>query len=95
MIRARASATGVRGFEAQLDAVIDRALEEQRIVGTVVLVSHRGERVYGRAAGLADREAHVPMQEDSIFCSRRLRSQLSRLRQCGSSKRARLDSMSP
>ena len=50
-----------------LDAAIDRALEEHRIVGGVVLVAHRGEQVYGRAAGVADREARVPMREDSIF----------------------------
>lgn len=54
-------------LRTRLDAVLDRALEEQRIVGGVVLVAHRGEQVYGRAAGLADREARVPMREDSIF----------------------------
>lgn len=51
----------------RLDAAIDRALDEQRIVGTVVLVAHRGERAYARAAGFADREAHVAMREDSLF----------------------------
>ncbi len=50
-----------------LDAAIDRALEERRIVGAVILVAHRGELLYSRAAGLADREKRVPMKEDSIF----------------------------
>lgn len=54
-------------LSARLDAVIDRALEEQRIVGTVVLVARDGEIVYRRAAGLADREADQPMREDAIF----------------------------
>ena len=54
-------------LRTRLDAVIDRALEAQRIVGTVVLVAHHGVSVYGRAAGLADREARVPMKDDSIF----------------------------
>lgn len=52
---------------ARLDAVIDRALAGQRIVGTVVLVARDGDIVYRRAAGLADREAGVPMREDTIF----------------------------
>ena len=50
-----------------LDAVVDRALEERRIVGAVILVAHRGEPIYGHAAGLADRERRVPMKEDSIY----------------------------
>lgn len=52
---------------ARLDGVIDRALQQRRIVGTVVLVAHEGKQIYGRAAGLADREAQVPMREDFIF----------------------------
>ncbi|HYU16943.1 MAG TPA: serine hydrolase domain-containing protein [Candidatus Acidoferrum sp.] len=50
----------------RIDAVIDRAIAEQRVVGTVVLVARDGEVVYRRAAGLADREAKRPMREDSI-----------------------------
>ncbi len=52
---------------ARLDAVIDAAIGEERIVGTVVLVAEAGEIVYRRAAGLADREAGTPVAEDSIF----------------------------
>ncbi|HEV7369679.1 serine hydrolase domain-containing protein [Arenibaculum sp.] len=52
---------------ARLDAVISRALEEERIVGAVVLVARDGEVVYRRAAGLADREAGTPMREDAVF----------------------------
>lgn len=51
----------------KLDQVIDTALAEQRIVGAVVLVAKDGEVVYRRAAGLADREAGVPMRDDAIF----------------------------
>ncbi|WP_242111787.1 serine hydrolase domain-containing protein [Luteimonas aquatica] len=51
----------------RLDAVIDRALRERRLVGTVVLVARDGRVVYRRAAGQADREAGVPMREDAIF----------------------------
>lgn len=54
-------------LEARLNAAIDRAINEKRIVGTVVLVSRNGEIVYHRAAGQADREAGTPIREDSIF----------------------------
>ena len=55
------------GLRARLDLAIDRALEDRRIVGTVVLVAKGGDIVYGRAAGFADREAGRSMQENCIF----------------------------
>ncbi|MGO4334596.1 serine hydrolase domain-containing protein [Labrys sp. KB_33_2] len=51
----------------RLDAVIDAAIAEERIVGTVVLVAEAGEIVYRRSAGHADREAGTPIAEDTIF----------------------------
>jgi CubicO group peptidase (beta-lactamase class C family) len=57
----------VRVDPSKVDAVIDQALAEKRIVGTVVLVARDGEIVYRRAAGFADREAGMPMREDAIF----------------------------
>lgn len=54
-------------FREQLDPVINGALAEQRVVGTVVLVAHGGELHYRRAAGFADREANAPLREDAIF----------------------------
>ncbi len=50
-----------------VDAAIDSALADKRLVGTVVLIAHDGELVYARAAGLADRENKVGMREDAIF----------------------------
>jgi CubicO group peptidase (beta-lactamase class C family) len=55
------------GLTTRLDLVIERALEDRRIVGTVVLVARGGDIVYGRAAGFADREAGRSMQENCIF----------------------------
>jgi CubicO group peptidase (beta-lactamase class C family) len=52
---------------ARIDAAIDQAIAQKRIVGTVVLVSHDGQLVYQRAAGLADRESARPMQIDTVF----------------------------
>ena len=57
----------IAALSARVDRVIDRALEVRRIVGTVVLVAARGDIVYRRAAGFADREAGRSMQENSIF----------------------------
>ena len=50
-----------------IDAAIDQALADARIVGAVVLVARDGSIVYRRAAGLADRERNVPMREDAVF----------------------------
>lgn len=51
----------------RIDAVLDRMLEEQHLVGAVVLVAREGKLVYHRAAGLADREANRPVREDTVF----------------------------
>ena len=61
-----ASAAVPLAFPA-LDAIVTAAVEEQRIVGAVVLVALGGKVVYRRAAGYADRERNRPMQEDAIF----------------------------
>ncbi|KWC00582.1 serine hydrolase domain-containing protein [Burkholderia ubonensis] len=54
-------------LRARLDATLERALADQRVVGAVVLVARHGELRYARAAGLADREAGTPMREDALF----------------------------
>lgn len=54
-------------FKSRIDAVIDGAIAAERIVGAVVLVVRDGETIDARAAGLADREAGIPMREDAIF----------------------------
>jgi len=50
-----------------VDEVIDRTLEEKRIVGTVVQIALGGNLVYSRPAGWADRERKRPMQENALF----------------------------
>ncbi len=59
--------TADRELSARLDAVIDRAIAERRIVGTVVLVARDGTVMFRRAAGLADREARSAMREEQVF----------------------------
>ena len=57
------------GEEAQqrVDAAIDRAIAEKRIVGTVVQIAHDGKVVYRRAAGFANRETRTHMSAERIF----------------------------
>lgn len=50
-----------------IDNVIQQALDNQRLVGTVVLIAHHGELIYQQAAGYADRESQSPMALDHIF----------------------------
>lgn len=51
----------------RIDAVVDSAIANDKIVGSVTLVARHGEVVYARAAGWFDREARVPMRRDAIF----------------------------
>ena len=51
----------------RVDDAIEQALSQQRLVGVVVLIAKDGEVAYRRAAGFADREAHLPMREDTVF----------------------------
>jgi CubicO group peptidase (beta-lactamase class C family) len=50
-----------------IDAAIDRALAEQRIVGAVILIARDGDVVVRRAVGQADRERNVAMREQAVF----------------------------
>lgn len=54
-------------MDARLDAVIDGAIAERRIVGTTVMIAKKGETVYARAAGHADRETGKPAAIDTIY----------------------------
>ena len=54
-------------LSARIDPLLDAVLQQQRLVGAVVLVRQRGQEVYRRAAGLLDREAGTPMREDAVF----------------------------
>jgi CubicO group peptidase (beta-lactamase class C family) len=54
-------------LDRAVDAAIDSAISDRRIVGAVVLVKRGGQFVYRRATGLADRENNVAMKEDAIF----------------------------
>jgi CubicO group peptidase (beta-lactamase class C family) len=48
-------------------SVMETAIANERIVGSVVVVARDGTVVVRRAAGFSDREAKRPMREDTIF----------------------------
>jgi CubicO group peptidase (beta-lactamase class C family) len=51
----------------RIDAALNTALNEKRIVGAVIAVMQDGELVHFKPYGLANREQGKPMQEDAIF----------------------------
>ena len=51
----------------RLDAVLNKAVAEGRIVGAVVMVAQQGHVVYTRAVGMADVEKSIPMSPDTRF----------------------------
>jgi CubicO group peptidase (beta-lactamase class C family) len=50
-----------------LDAVLDKAIADRKIVGGVLSVSLHGQRVYERAVGYADRESQQSTKLDTVF----------------------------
>jgi CubicO group peptidase (beta-lactamase class C family) len=54
-------------LDLELNQVINVAISLNRIVGTAIIIAHRGTIVYQRAAGFADREARRLVQPDTIF----------------------------
>lgn len=54
-------------LQHRLDRTLDAAIANNRIVGAVVQIARHGSTIYSRAAGLADREAGVPVAKDTIF----------------------------
>ena len=51
----------------RLDAFLDAYVDEGKLPGAVLQVTHDGRTVYHRAAGFRDREAGAAMQTDTIF----------------------------
>ena len=54
-------------LSARMQAAVQSALDERRLVGAVVLVARDGELIHQQAAGMSDRESERPMTVDAIF----------------------------
>lgn len=50
-----------------VDAALDNAVAERRIVGAVAIAAYDGTVVYSKAVGFADREAGMPTRLDTVF----------------------------
>ncbi len=59
--------TELESVRTDIDDVATRALTDNRIVGTVVLIARDGELVYQHSAGLADRESGMEMRVETLF----------------------------
>lgn len=51
----------------RIQAAVQQALDERRLVGAVVLVAHDGQLLHRQAAGWADRENRRAMGVDTVF----------------------------
>nr|WP_313553336.1 serine hydrolase domain-containing protein [Raoultella terrigena] len=54
-------------LSARVQAAVQRALDERRLVGAVVLVARDGALIHRQAAGWADRESGRTMAADAVF----------------------------
>lgn len=54
-------------LSADIQAVVQQALDEGRLVGAVVLVARDGSLIHSQAAGWADREKRRKMDVDAVF----------------------------
>ena len=54
-------------LSTRIQATVQQALDERRLVGAVVLVAQDGELIHQQAAGLADRASARPMALETIF----------------------------
>ncbi len=54
-------------MSARVDATIDAAIAEGKLVGTAILIAVGGRTVYRGVKGYLDREAGIAMREDAIF----------------------------
>lgn len=52
---------------ARLDAAMQAEVDAGRKAGVVVLIARRGRVAHLKGFGMADREANVPMRDDSLF----------------------------
>ncbi|NMA98403.1 MAG: beta-lactamase family protein, partial [Phyllobacteriaceae bacterium] len=50
-----------------VNAVMDKAIADEKIVGAELIVFHKGQQLIRRTAGWFDREAEVPMMENAIY----------------------------
>lgn len=57
----------IAGLSKRVDEVINKAIENNKIIGTVTLICKDGNFIYKNVAGYADREDKTKMELDSIF----------------------------
>lgn len=54
-------------FSTRIHNTVQQALDDQRLVGAVILVARDGELIHQQAAGFADRESARPITTEMVF----------------------------
>lgn len=54
-------------LKRRVDAALESAIKEHRVIGAVVLIAEDGKLVYHRAIGQIDREENIAMPENAVF----------------------------
>lgn len=67
MLAISVPAQDAAAMKTRLDAVIDRAVNGEKIVGATIIVARDGKIVYRRTAGYNDREAKKLLRESDVF----------------------------
>lgn len=57
----------VQNLRKRLDEVINRAISENKIVGTTIVVAQDGKVIYRNTQGFNDREAKIKLKQTDIF----------------------------
>jgi CubicO group peptidase (beta-lactamase class C family) len=60
------ASSSVDALTERLNAALQAAIDDQRVVGATICIAHRGETVFQQAVGLANREAGQPMRLDTL-----------------------------
>lgn len=61
------AALAADALKEKLDKIINKAIADKTIVGTVLIVKQDGKTIYKRAAGFADKEKNIPVKENGMF----------------------------
>lgn len=61
------SQANASSMKDEVDAVVNQAIQEKRIVGAMILIYQDGKERYRGARGFSDRENNIPMTDNTIF----------------------------
>lgn len=54
-------------LEAKIERLMNNVIQSKEAVGANILILHKGQELYHKVFGLADKELQLPMKRDTIF----------------------------